>query len=67
MQPEPRKQTLLEQTFDRIKEFVGLPPGRDVDGAPRTYVNDDAPRGTLTADDAEGLPPHQGTGINPTE
>ena len=67
MQAEHQKPSLLEQTFDRIKEFVGLPPGRDVDGEPKTYVSDDAPRGTLTADDAQGLPPHQGTGISPTE
>ncbi len=35
MQPEPRKKTLLEHTVDRMKEAVGLPPGRHVDGAPK--------------------------------
>jgi hypothetical protein len=63
------KEPLLEQVKDKLKDLAGLPPGRFPDGEPKPSTGVDAPRGTLTSDDAEGLPPHQdvGTGIKPTE
>jgi len=61
-----REESLIEKIKDVFNTAVGLPPGRDADGEPKES-DDDAPRGTLTADDAEGLPPHQGTGIKPIE
>ncbi len=67
--PEKHKESLLEQAEDKLKDLAGLPPGRFPDGEPKPSTGADAPRGTLTADDAEGLPPHDdvGTGIKPTE
>jgi hypothetical protein len=63
------KEPLIEQVKDKLKDLAGLPPGRFPDGEPKPSSGADAPRGTLTSDDAEGLPPHQdvGTGIAPTE
>jgi hypothetical protein len=58
-----------ESLIDKIKQgfsaAIGLPPGRHPESTEE--IEDDAPRKTLTSDDAEGLPPHQGTGIKPTE
>jgi hypothetical protein len=61
------KESLLEQAKDKLKDLAGLPPGRFPDGQPKPSTGADAPRGALTSDDAEGLPPHEGTGIKPTE
>jgi hypothetical protein len=60
------KESLFEQVKEKLKELAGLPPGRPPTDA---EIADDAksPHGTLTADDAEGLPPHDSTGVNPTE
>ncbi len=61
------KEPLIEQIYDKVRDLVGLPPGRHSDGEPKPSTGADEPRGTLTADDAEGLPPHEGTGIKPIE
>jgi hypothetical protein len=66
MTTEP-KESLLERAKDKLRDLAGLPPGRFPDGAPKPSSDVDAPRGTLTSDDAELLPPHKGTGIQPTE
>lgn len=67
--PKEHKESLLEQVEDKLKDLAGLPPGRFPDGEPKPSSGADAPRSTLTSDDAEGLPPHDdlGTGIKPTE
>jgi hypothetical protein len=67
--PDTHKESFLEKAEDKLKDLVGLPPGRFPDGEPKPSTSADAPRGTLTADDAEGLPPHDdvGTGIKPLE
>jgi len=63
MEPE-EKEGVVERIEVLLKDAVGLPPG---DGTPhgkgRPIHGEDVPRGTLTSDDAEGLPPHAGTGI----
>ena len=60
----PKTETAIEKIKAVLKDTVGLPPG---DGTPhgegRPTNGDAVPRGTLTSDDAEGLPPHAGTGI----
>jgi len=56
---------LIERVKDAFNNAVGLPLGRYPDGEPKSMEGSDPPRGTLTADDAEGLPPHAGTGIKP--
>jgi hypothetical protein len=61
------KESLLEQVKDKLRDFAGLPPGRFPDGEPKPSADTHSPTGTLTSDDAEGLPPHGGTGIRPTE
>jgi hypothetical protein len=55
--------SLLEQIKDKFNEVVGLPSGKitDVHEVPRKDLQ--APRGTLTSDDAETLPQQNGTGI----
>jgi hypothetical protein len=62
--PETEKETTVEKIEGVLRDLVGLPPG---DGTPhgqgRPTKAEDVPRGTLTSDDAEGLPPHAGTGI----
>ena len=63
---DDRKETLTERIADKAKDFVGLPPGRRPDGAPKPS-RADAPRKTLTSDDAEDLPPHRGTGFKTAE
>ena len=62
---EKRKETLGE----KLKEAVGLPPGRHLDEIQSPDLPRDAPRGTLTADDTENLPPHGdvGTGLKREE
>ena len=59
------KESALEKIKGVLRDMVGLPPG---DGTPhgqgRPVKPDEAPQGSLTADDAEGLPPHSGTGIS---
>jgi hypothetical protein len=64
-----RKESLIERIKDGFNTAIGLPPGRlpHDEPKPTNERDDDAPRKTLTADDAEGLPPHQGTGIKPIE
>jgi len=62
-----RKESLIEKVKDSLNRAVGLPPGRDANRDPKPTNDDRTPHKTLTADDAEGLPPHQGTGIKPTE
>lgn len=60
----PETESAVEKFKGVLRDVVGLPPG---DGTPhgegRTTNAEDVPRGTLTSDDAEGLPPHAGTGI----
>jgi len=60
----PETDTAVEKIKGILRDLVGLPPG---DGTPhgegRPTNADEAPRGTLTSDDGEGLPPHAGTGI----
>ena len=67
--PSRHKESLIERAQDKLKDLAGLPPGRFPDGEPKPSTGADAPRGTLTADDAQGLPPHDdlGTGIKPTQ
>jgi hypothetical protein len=63
-----REESLIDRIKDGFSAAIGLPPGKRPDGeAKAANENDDSPRKTLTADDAEGLPPHPGTGIKPTE
>jgi hypothetical protein len=64
-----REESLIERIKDGFSAAIGLPPGNNPDGEPKAMnaSNDDAPRKTLTSDDAEGLPPHQGTRIKPIE
>jgi hypothetical protein len=65
MDDEPTE-TTLEKIKAAFNDIVGLPPGdKTPHGAGRKASPTDDPRGTLTADDAEGLPPHGGTGIAP--
>ncbi len=59
---DTHKESIVEQVKDAFNTAVGLPPGRFPDGEPKPSPTD-APEGTLTSDDAEGLPPHAGTGI----
>jgi hypothetical protein len=54
---DKRKETLIE----RVKEAVGLPPGRRSEAPPQP-PRDESPRETLTSDDAEDLPPHNDVG-----
>ena len=67
--PSRHKESLIERAQDKLKDLAGLPPGRFPDGEPKPSTGADAPRGALTADDAQGLPPHDdlGTGVKPTE
>jgi len=60
------KESLSERIKEKFNEVVGVPPGEHADGKPRPGEASDSPRGTLTSDDAEGLPPHKGTGISKT-
>jgi len=62
----PKTESAVEKIKGVLRDLVGLPPG---DGTPhgqgRSTEGDEAPPGGLTSDDAEGLPPHAGTGISP--
>ena len=54
----------VEEAKAAIDDILGLPPGdKTPHGEGRPVIPEDSPEGTLTSDDAEGLPPHQGTGI----
>jgi hypothetical protein len=59
------EESLIERIKEGFNTAIGLPPGKH--GEPTNANDDDAPRKTLTSDDAEGLPPHPGTGIKPVE
>lgn len=58
---DPHKESLVEKVEDRLKDAVGLPPGKYPDGEPKPSSHD-SPRETLTSDDAEDLPPHNDVG-----
>jgi hypothetical protein len=60
-------ETALERAADKLKDAVGLPPGRFADGTPKPSDAAHTPRKTLTSEDADDLPPHEGTGFQPTE
>ncbi len=61
---EPKKESLAEKIKAVVRDAVGLPPGdRTPHGQGRPTDAEEDPQGTLTSDDAEGLPPHAGTGI----
>jgi hypothetical protein len=60
-----REESLIERIKDGFSAAIGLPSGSQP--KPTKEIDDDSPRKTLTADDAEGLPPHPGTGIKPIE
>jgi hypothetical protein len=62
---KPHEEGLVERLADRLKDAVGLPPGKYRDGEAKPSKDHHEPRGTLTSEDAEGLPPHKGTGISP--
>jgi hypothetical protein len=61
------KESALERAADKLRDAAGLPPGRFADGKPKPSDAAHTPRKTLTSEDAENLPPHEGTGIRPTE
>ena len=61
---DPHKESLVERIKDKLKDAAGLPPGRYPDGETKPSDAEHAPRGTLTSDDTENLPPHQGTGFS---
>ncbi len=62
---DKQTETVFEKIKDMFNNAVGLPAGRFPDGKPKAAPSDatDIPRGTLTSDDAEDLPPHGGAGI----
>ena len=60
------RESFVEQVKDALNNAVGLPPGKFDDGEPKPSPTD-SPRGTLTSDDAENLPPHGDTGFKPRE
>jgi hypothetical protein len=64
---EPHEESFLEKLGDKLRDAVGLPPGKYPDGEIKPSSPSSEPTGTLTSEDAEGLPPHQGTGIAPEE
>ena len=57
-------ESVAEKIKDRFNEVVGLPPGKFPDGETKPAREADSPHGTLTSDDAEGVPVHKGTGIS---
>ena len=60
----PKTETVVEKIKGFFKDLVGLPPGDGTPHAEGRPTNAEEPRrGTLTSDDAEGLPPYAGTGI----
>ena len=60
---DEQTETVVEKIKDMFNNAVGLPAGRFPDGETKPAKQTDSPQGTLTSDDAEGLPPHGGTGI----
>ncbi len=57
-------ESLVEKIKDLFNNVVGLPPGKFPDGEPKPIDETITPRGTLTSEDAERLPPRAGTGIS---
>ena len=57
-------ESLTEKIKDFFSNAVGLPPGKFPDGETKPIDETIAPRGTLTSEDAERLPPRAGTGIS---
>jgi hypothetical protein len=57
-------ESLAERVKNVIEDAFGLPPGdRSPHGQGRPMSDPNTPHGSLTADDAEGVPVHDGTGI----
>ena len=56
-------ESIVKKIKGIFKDTVGLPPGDKTPHGNNRPAKANTPRGTLTADDAEGLPPHSGTGI----
>ncbi len=56
-------ETLVEKIKDMFNNAVGLPSGKYPDGEAKPIDETEPPRGTLTSEDAERLPPHGGAGI----
>jgi hypothetical protein len=61
------EESLIEKARDLLNNAVGLPSGKFPDGESKSPKTDNSPTGTLTSDDAEGLAPHSGTGIQPVD
>lgn len=62
MQKE-RKENALERGFAVMNDVLGLPPGdKTPHGQGRPARDPNVPHGSLTADDAEGVPTPHGTG-----
>jgi hypothetical protein len=54
----------VETIKGRLKDLMGLPAGDKTPyGAGQPPRKDTVPEGGLTAPDAQGLPPHAGTGV----
>jgi hypothetical protein len=63
MQAKPTE-SKIEKIKGGLKDLVGLPPGdKTPHGQGRHPRRDNVPEGGLTSPDAEGLPPHAGTGL----
>ena len=61
-----RTETKVETIIGRLKDLVGLPAGDKTPyGEGRPPRKDTTPEGGLTSPDAEGLPPHGGSGLKP--
>ncbi len=60
---EEHAESLAEMIKDRFNEAVGLPPRRSPEGGTELAERNDIPHGTLTSEDAEGVPVPKGTGI----
>ena len=59
-------ETTAEKIIGRLKDLVGLPAGDKTPyGEGRPPHKDTVPEGGLTSPDAEGLPPHGGSGLKP--
>jgi hypothetical protein len=59
-----RAEPKVETIKGRMKDLMGLPAGDKTPyGAGRPPKKETVPEGGLTAPDAEGLPPHAGTGV----
>ena len=64
---KPHEESFVEKLGDKLRDAAGLPPGKFSDGETKPSRNSPEPQGTLTAPDAEGLPPHQGSGVSPED